>query len=254
MNLKMEPSTLRRLGYTSDQAAIMRRYIREQQGWKTHLENTRQAIVEGLLQHKAKTLRILGSGYLLDIPVEEILQHCSRLVLTDIIHPPQVVHKFSGVSSVVFDTVDLNGGLANFIGQRNARRLTFFELESFIRNITLPTFDEDLVVSLNLLSQLNDIPIAYLRRKGKLSAEQLHELAGQIQQRHVDQLPVGRTLLVSDYEEEYYNEDEDLVGANPTVFVRIPGCTIREWSWQFDTQMTYHEDFKTVLRVTANQW
>jgi len=247
-------SALRRLGYTSDQAAIMRRYISEQQGWIAHLENSRQIIIESLLRQKAKTVRILGSGNLLDVPVDEILQHGSTLVLTDIIHPPQVVNRFYGASSVSFETVDLTGGLVDFIAQRHARKLTFFELENFIRNITPPTFDEDLVVSLNLLSQLNDIPIAYLRHKGKLSNEQLHELSEQIQQRHVDQLPVGRTLLVSDYEEEYYDEDGNLVGANPTVFVRIPGCTIREWSWQFDTQMTYHEDFKTVLRVTARQW
>jgi len=247
-------SALRRLGYSSDQAAIMRRYIREQQGWKAHLENSRQVIIESLLQRKAKTVRILGSGHLLDTPVDEILKYCHRLVLTDIIHPPQVVHRLSGVSSVSFETVDLTGGLVDFIAQRHARKLAFFELDNFIRKITLPVFDDDLVVSLNLLSQLNDIPMTYLIRRGKLSSEQLHELSVLIQQRHVDLLPVGRTLLVSDYEEEYYSDSGNLVGVKPTVFVKLPGNAIREWSWQFDTQMTYHEDYNTVLRVTARQW
>lgn len=67
-------------------------------------------------------------------------------------------------------------------------------------------------------------------------------------------LPNGKSILITDFEEEYYDEDDKFIGSMPTIFVSIPnGEERKEWLWNFDAKMMYQENCKTMLRVTAVQ-
>ena len=68
-------SAMRRAGYLKDQTGIRRRYEREQEPWQQHIDNTRRFIVESARKAaNHKSVAVLGSGWLLDVPVDELLQ------------------------------------------------------------------------------------------------------------------------------------------------------------------------------------
>ena len=240
-----------RIGYISGQSGIMNRYLNEGENWNSHLEKSKQLITEFILSRKPKTVRILGSGWLLDVPIDAILKTGAKVILTDIIHPRQIKHKYAHNSQVTFETIDLNGGLVFFIGNRKVKQINYFELANFINNSPLNQFNEDIVISLNLLSQLAELPLNFLARKQKLDDWQVEELTEEVQNRHLQNLPTGKTLLITDFEEEYY-QDKKLSAVKPTVFVKLEDYKqLAEWDWNFDTLETYKEDYTTILKVKA---
>ena len=63
---------VRKMGYISDQEGIMKRYLNEQDKWEFHLQNTRQFILDSFKDVQIRNLAIFGSGWLLDLPLEEL--------------------------------------------------------------------------------------------------------------------------------------------------------------------------------------
>jgi hypothetical protein len=75
-----------------------------------------------------------------------------------------------------------------------------------------------------------------------------------IQQAHIDSLPAGRSLLVTDYEEESYDDSNQLVGVNPRVIANMDQWQKKDsWQWQFDSKRMYSGDQKVILNV-ASYW
>lgn len=229
----------------------MRRYLREEGGWNPHLERSKQFIIDHLNDIQPQSVCILGSGWLLDVPMEELLSACSQLVLVDIAHPAQIRHRYKDNPKVKFETADMSG-IAEYLLNTPQKQLNYFEVIKHITHHETAMFRGDMVVSLNLLSQINDYPVSYLTPKLGLNQAQRAEISQLMQQRHIDALPRGCSLLISDYEEEYRDEDSVLIGAAPTVFVHTPTSEqVREWDWAFDTHFTYREDCHTTLKVRA---
>jgi len=56
-----------RMGYITFQAGIMRRMLREEGGWQSHLLKTSEYIQLAVKEQQPKSIRILGSGWLLDV-------------------------------------------------------------------------------------------------------------------------------------------------------------------------------------------
>jgi len=243
-----------RMGYLSGQSGIMRRMLREEGGWQSHLIKTSEFIQQVVKTHKPKSIRILGSGWLLDIPIKYLIDNCESIILTDIVHPNQIINKYSKNGKVKFETIDLTAGIVE-IGYRQNKKS--YNHEDFIRGIENNhqiEFTEDLIVSVNLLSQLSIILTDYLSKKVNISSGQTIEIAEAIQKKHLEMLPTGKSLLITDYEEEYFDEEDKFIGSKPTVYVELPVVSDRkEWRWNFDTKMMYKEDCRTILRVAAVQ-
>ena len=58
------------MGLLKDQEGIMKRYLRENDGWKEHLERSRSFLLDAFpykSSTKQDTLLVLGSGWLLDL-------------------------------------------------------------------------------------------------------------------------------------------------------------------------------------------
>lgn len=241
----------RKLGYRSGQEGIMSRFIREGDGWNSHLDKSKKFIIDALYQLQPKTVRILGSGWLLDVPMDELLAVCETIVLVDVEHPAQILHKYEQNSKVLFETTDLNN-LNSYLLNTPIKELSYFSIKNEIEKASIPQYTEDLVISLNLLSQLNDYPVSFLTKQIKLSSEQSNSLSLQIQANHLKSLPHQKSVLITDYEEEYYDEDDAFLGAAPTVFTNIPlGSDRKEWDWRFDSHFIYREDCRTTLKVMA---
>lgn len=241
-----------RMGFIPSQAGIMRRMLREEGQWQSHLVKTSEYIQDAVKELNPKSVRILGSGWLLDVPMKYLIDHCERIVLTDISHPNQILNKYSGYKSIEFETIDLTGGLVEFSYRLKKKSFYYENYIRQIENSTSSSFNEDLIISVNLLSQLSIILTDYIAKKFSLSSIQSINIAEAIQKKHLEMLSTIKSVLITDYEEEYYDEDDKLLGSKPTVFIDLPiNSSKREWSWNFDTKMFYKEDCKTKLKVFA---
>ncbi len=243
-----------RMGFTSGQAGIMRRMLREEGGWQNHLVNSSEYIREAVKIYKPKTVRILGSGWLLDVPIKFLEDNSEKVILTDITHPNQILNKYSNNKKIVFETIDITGNLVDLGYQQRKKSYSHQEFIQSIKNSPNLEFSEDLVVSLNLTSQLSVFLTDYLSKQVKISNNQAIEIAEAIQLKHFEMLPIGKSILITDFEEEYYDEDDKFIGSKPTVFAAIPdGNNRKEWIWHFDSKMMYKPNCKTKLRVVATR-
>lgn len=242
------------MSYASEQRYIAQRMHQERGGWQPHLSNTQRFIADFLSGNRSKSINILGSGWLFDVPIASIIGQFNRVVLTDIYHPRQIVHRYAKHANVEFRTADLTNGAVGLAYSAGRRRFNPEEYIAKVQRLAPVELGEDLVISVNLLSQLSVFITDYLSQRARLSHGQLAAIAAAIQRGHLNALPKSRSVVVTDYEEEFRDEEDGLIGTRPTVFVDIPQDRhTQEWTWQFDTQMTYREDCRTYLKVLATR-
>lgn len=243
-----------RMNYASEQTYIAQRMLQEQGGWQSHLKNSKKFIEEFISEHPSKSINILGSGWLLDVPMDSIIEQFDNVVLTDIYHPKQIVNRYSKYPNVEFKTADLTYGAVDLTYAVNKRNFNLEEYLTKIKAINRVNYDADIVVSVNLLSQLSIFITDYLTNKVILNNNQIIEIASAIQLNHLKSLPQNRSIVITDYEEEFVDEDNKFIGSKPTIFIDIPkNIDTKEWTWKFDSQMTYREDCKTYLKVVATK-
>src|SRR5210317_1415141 len=89
-DLRVNKRILRKMGYLADQQGIIDRYLRERGGWDSHLLKCREYILDKVNKLAISDITILGSGWLLDVPLEELSGLCNKITLIDIHHPRQV--------------------------------------------------------------------------------------------------------------------------------------------------------------------
>ena len=151
----------KKMGYLYETIAMRERYRRNKASWQPHLENTRRFILSAA-ENSAKNNRItiLGSGLLLDVPLKELSGLFKEIILADIIHLPETrktAKKFKNVRPIEFD--------ASGISERIFMNISEGAMELPESEPHLPENEADLVVSLNLLSQLPVVPHAYALKK-----------------------------------------------------------------------------------------
>lgn len=232
----------------------MRRFLGEEGSWESHLLKTRQTILDEYNRLKPKTVTVLGSGWLLDVPIKEILEGGATVKLIDIAHPQRIKHKFGSNPNIQLVDYDLTGGIDTFLDF--AKSLDKINANRFVDSLRFPkhkiSLDDDLCISVNTLSQLYVLFTDYLARHKRSSDLFTEEIAKAVQQAHVDFLPKGRSLLISDYEEELYDEEKKLVGVNPRIFIYLnQHQKVNSWSWNFDTRKTYNSEYNVKLNVIA---
>jgi len=81
---------LRKMEYISDQRGIINRYINEGKNWNLHLENTKKYIINSTKTKNKENVAILGSGWLLDLPLSFLNENFKTIYLVDIYHPRQI--------------------------------------------------------------------------------------------------------------------------------------------------------------------
>jgi hypothetical protein len=243
-----------RMGYISGQSGIMRRMLREEGGWQSHLVKTSEYIQQIAKDQQPKSIRILGSGWLLDVPMKYLIENCGKVILADLFHPHQIINKYSKYKNVEFETIDITGGMVEICYRLKKKDFNFENFIKQIESINQIKYQDDLVISVNLLSQLSVILTDFLVKKLDLTTSQVLTIAESIQSKHLKTLPLGKTLLITDYEEEYYDGEDRFIGSKPTVFSTLPkGRGDKEWTWKFDTRMMYKEECKTYLKVIAKR-
>lgn len=246
------PRPLRGMGYLRELLGIKARAWRCWRAWQPHLERSkaviRRAIGECGPRRKAV---ILGSGMLYDVPVAELAAAFREVLLVDIVHPLKSWLPAWRVRNLRPLTADMTGvAEAVFrLAETPAAPLPVSEPRLFLDD------DEvDLVVSLNLLSQLPYVPAQFLEHKTKLPAEAVQEFGRHLVQAHLDYLQRFRcpVALISDVEKLTLDVRGQVVATASAlrgVEFPYPG---EEWVWELAPRPEIdpeHSYFRRVVGV-----
>jgi len=242
----------RRIGYFGDQSGIMRRYRREREHWDAHLQHTREFVIQAMQGKNRQSVAVLGSGWLLDVPVEELSRYFEKVYLYDIRHPEKAKKQVRPLKNVELRVCDISGfarPVYQYVKQYRSRkeRPSIGDIQP---QTTLDMTGFDFVFSCNILNQLDILLADYLAQFFGLSREETDIFRSHVQQRHIDLLPRNRSCVVADYEEIICTPDD--VEISRTTSVRhsiVHNPDARRWTWIFDTKMTYHEGKKTFFNV-----
>lgn len=239
------------MGFYSDQSGILRRYKREATFWSEHLQNTSNSILKFANKYKKGKIAILGSGWLLDIPVFELNVLFNEVWLFDIRHPDSIVKKYEE-EGIHFVSKDISGyALPLYDLCKGKRKISIDDINRLqpILNINLDDFD--CVISCNILDQLDDLLIEYIRNNAIVNSDVEKSLRFNLQQLHVDMLPKDKTLIITDTLEFLVNK-ESIVSEKKVIFCNIDCLKkITEWVWKFDNSKMYRSKGNTWFRVTA---
>jgi len=114
-----------------------------------------------------------------------------------------------------------------------------------------PDFDPGLVISLNIITQLESLPVDYLRSKARISDEEYSRFRSEIQNRHLSFLKKHPFILISDIE-EVFTDRKGLEEKIPTLLVELPAGRLSEqWTWDFDLKGVDNYTRRSVMNVTA---
>lgn len=251
---------VRKMKYISDQEGIMKRYFREKENWYSHLENTRQFILNSFQDGKGKidTIAILGSGWLLDFPLEEIKDRFKKIYLIDVHHPPQIQKKTEKYKNIKLFETDLSGGGIDFCWDLRKQKEDHFKkyiLDEFTPNIPELPFKPDAFISLNILNQLDILLVDFLKeKKARIIDAEILRFRKKIQKSHLNWIKEKPGCLITDFTELNQKNGEDLQ-EKKLIHINLPeGKRAEEWTWDFDLSKTYHPDFETRFKVKAIEW
>lgn len=245
---------LHRMGYYNYQRGLIYHHLDEEGSWDIHLKNCRDFILESTERVKPGIITILGSGWLLDLPLTELSESAGEINLVDIIHPPEVKNQVGKLKNVVLREEDVSGGLINELWQKAGRRSYFNKLRS-IEDLTIPEytpgFNPGMIISLNILTQLETLPVELLRKKSRADKESLDRFSMKIQLSHISFLKKHRSVLITDTSELVTGRSGDITEIK-SVHADLPEAEyFKEWTWNFDGKNSDYYRKKSVFKVRA---
>ena len=245
---------LHKMGYYDYQHGIIRRHINQKGGWDKHLEHCRDIILRAIDMLHPEKITVLGSGWLLELPLAEMIEKAKEIVLIDIIHPPEVISQSADYKSVKLIEEDISGGLIEEVWKKAGKR-TFFNRLTSLDTIVIPQYlfedDPGMVISLNILTQLESLPIRLLKKKSRVDDEMFLEFRKEIQTNHISLLENHKSVLISDTS-EVFTMNNGYSYEELTMVIDIPeGRVTEDWIWDFDTKGLDYNMKRSVLKVTA---
>ncbi len=245
------PRHVRAMGYASELAALGRRSRRCASAWRTHLDNSREVMLEaaGRCPAGGKAL-IVGSGLLLDIPLAELAGRFREVVLADIAHVRRVRRAAGRFANVRLRRVDVTGVVSEVYRRGRARRggaLPQHRPDAFL--------DEgfDLTVSANVLSQLPVIPNGYAARRIRdLPGAAIEAFSRALVLNHLTWLArfEGVVCLITDLE-RWYCHGSRVVEREPSLWgIELPPGA-REWVWDIAPRPDMDSRFDIRHRVAG---
>lgn len=245
---------LNRLGYYDYQHGLIVRHLNQGTGWESHLNKCKCFINKSIELYKPEKVTVLGSGWLLELPLEEMLDKVNKICLIDIVHPPEVRRQVVNMKNVELITEDITGGLIDEIWQIT-NRLPFFRKLKSLSGIVIPEYkateDPGMVISLNILTQLETLPVRRLLKRSSLGEPELISFRKEIQDKHLDFLKRHKSLLITDVT-EIFTDKSGTTSEKMTLLTDLPKSADREdWTWDFDLLGSDYVNRRSVLKVAA---
>jgi len=245
---------LTRMGYYDYQSGLIYRHLNQESGWDDHLEHCRRYILKAIAHYKPGKVTVLGSGWLLELPVAEIIEKTGKLCLIDIIHPPEVVRQAGKIGNVELIESDVTGGLIEEVDKK-INRYPIFKRTGSLEGIIIPEYkpekDPGMIISLNLITQLETQLVRYLKKKAGISEDEIFCFRKAIQERHIDFLSRYTSVLITDYEEVITGKNGE-VNRVPTLIADTPSFIDKEeWTWNFDSKGADYYNSTSIMKVLA---
>jgi hypothetical protein len=254
---KIPGKILRRMGFLSERQGLIDRYIHVEGAWDGHLNHTREFIAHALAGKKFNNLAVLGSGWLLDCPLELLADVSRHVWLYDILHPPQVIHKLRKHGNVTPVLSDITGGWILNAWQavkRYRKGNGKTAPEDLCHGVFQMDPAPDYAISLNLLSQIGVMITGYLEKFIPYSREEIERINYLLQREHLNSLPRGRSCLVTDFREINTDLSSGSIETLELLYASLPDTPNRQtWEWQFDPDGSYKSGRKTVFQVVAQE-
>jgi len=228
---------LSRMGYYNYQNGLIYHHINQEGGWENHQAHCRSIIIKAMELFKPEKVTVLGSGWLLDLPLAELVERTQKIFLVDIVHPPDVINQVKRFKNVELIEQDVTGGLIEEVWQKG-RKYGFFNKLRSLENINVPEFKPDfdtgMIISLNILTQLESLPLDFIKKRSLIKEKDFNLFRAEIQKKHIDFLMRNRSVLISDYAEVITSRIGD-IKTIPTLVTDLPACRLsEEWTWNFD--------------------
>jgi hypothetical protein len=245
---------LNRMGYYNYQIGLIHNHLNQEGGWDSHIEHCRNFILNSLDLYKPEKVTVLGSGWLLDLPLAEIIERTGKVCLVDIVHPPDVIDQVRNLGIVELIEADVTGGLIEEVWQK-AGNYSFFHRLKSLKSLQIPEFQMDsdpgLVISLNILTQLESLIVDFLKKRSAINEAESCSFRTEIQKKHIDFLKKHKSLLITDYAEVIYDK-KGAVNTVPTLLTDLPSSEFsEEWTWNFDLKGNDFFTKTSVIKVIA---
>lgn len=245
---------LNKMGYYNYQQDLIYRYIKQKEGWDNHLMNCRRIILKALAFYKPEKVTILGSGWLLDLPLVEMLENTGTVNLVDIIHPPEVIRQVKEMKGVELLENDITGGLVEEVWEKTGN-IPFYKKLKSIDEIVIPEYQPDtdpgMVISLNILTQLEVLLVDFIRKRAIIEDKHFKKFRTEIQKKHIDFLKHHRSVLISDTSEEFIDKSGNITEQS-SLLTELPESRYREdWIWDFDLKRSDYFEKRSIFKVLA---
>lgn len=242
------------MGYYDYQSGLIYRHLNQESGWNSHLEHCRNYVMRAVDTYRPHKVTVLGSGWLLELPIAEIIEKTGEVTLIDIIHPPEVINQAGNIGNVELIESDLTGGLIEEVWKKVSIHSIFSKPDS-LDGIIIPEFrpesDPGMIISLNLITQLETLIVRYLKKKARISDEEMFKFRKAIQDKHIDFITKYRSVLITDCE-EIITKNSGEVNKVSTLLAGIPSFKHKEeWNWNFDSKGVDYYNSRSVMRVLA---
>jgi hypothetical protein len=237
----------KKFGHLYEAIALGAREKRCKLFWKSHREDSQRLIlkvVQTILQRKS--LLILGSGPLHEIPIVELSKLFESITLVDIVHLKETKQKYRHLHNLSFiehDITELEIKISEEKKVMNKVPTTFLNNHY------------DLVISANILSQLAYHLRNFLEKMASpsLSSENLDQFSNQISQDHFLYLksfgcPV---LLITDIATYFKNSRNEKVDVQtPYMNLDLP-TPVATWLWDVAPIPEYSPEISLQMKVAG---
>lgn len=244
----------KKYGFLYQSIALSHRYERCKKAWLPHLKNCQDLFTETVQSlPQKKSVVILGSAHLHEIPLHLLLQNFETITLVDMIHPLKLHWMAKRNPRLKLITLDLSGSLDKLDSVHSLEDL--HSLLHQLQSKTLFNFEADLVVSANILSQLGLLPIEALEKKLKrsLTIEEKDHICTAFAQLHLQNLKScqGQKLLYADRKVIYRSPDQDIIyqGYYPVNFAGFK--KVKGWTWLLAPLKEASKEYSIEMRIES---
>jgi len=199
----------KKLGQLQEAIAMQARYKRHKTQWEPHLVNSRESVkfsANGIPPEK--DIIILGSGLLLDIPINFLSGNFNHVYLVDVVHLRKIRSLCKNKSNVSLVEHDVTGFSQSLLSKNTKNK-------SLNMQASIPCLTENtgLIISANMLSQIHLAPVYYAEKALNYNDEQIAHLATKIMQDHIDLLNSARPqcCLIADHKRLYKDKLQNIV-------------------------------------------
>ena len=228
--LSPAPTWLKDMGYVRELIAIEARHRRCRQAWAPHLERCRRLIASAALACPGSDRAvILGSGPLLDVPLDILTERFREGWLVDIVHPSAVRKLAERLGNVRVVERDLSGVSLALHGMDRMGTGPLPEPAPDAAGL----IEADFVASVNLLSQLPLTPLDFIEnRLPRINADQRQVFARSIIDHHLALLQgfPGRVSVITEVMRLVQDGDETLEKVDPLYGAMFP-YQGDNWTW-----------------------